>query len=405
MLACAESALLAATQPTTATAAQAALEVARRAAAEYQPGHRMRDLHEKQIAGLRQIELCCRSEALRAAVHAAMGVKSAEYEKSVAHCRFQEVWASLKGHDQRVADAAHQEIAPHEAAWMQAWGEVKNAAAAVLNAPAEGPHDFIDRARAYLFLVGDFVIDGEPTSSLEDDTIDALRSFQLEIERQIHERPDSEAFHDAEIAYRNHDRDLNQTGEEVDRLAECIGRGGLVEAHVLKAADRRHEKLVNERHAVADRLLAEEPTDLAGLLTFMEVIFDRGFQIDTGSYAARAQRIAEGPVTCEAMQTYEGQRRALALIAKHVATLRERELPSDWRALMAPGGGMRGMHPNAADAIMTAYQTHQLDPATITNVQLSGAPERDLPVLTFQDGPSKFWNVGPRAAFEWKPVK
>lgn len=88
-------------------------------------------------------------------------------------------------------------------------------------------------------------------------------------------------------------------------------------------------------------------------------------------------------------------------MATNAAKLRDRSLPVEWIDISEGHGDS---HPNARDAIDQAIRAG-LDPQRFTSIQLVGAPEHDLPALSFQGPGGEFAFAKPSGCWFWSPVE
>jgi|GEM_PF-3597080 len=388
------------------TAAQRAVDAAGKADLEaalaYQPSVKSETIYNAQMDRLSTILLCIRSEALRTAISAAVDVKREERDQRVAHGRLEAVSVALARSmpGSPLLPNAEAQAAKADEAWLSAWEQLSDAGTAVLGAPTDGFDDILFRSEAYLCLLGDRM-EPTPDSDSVETMLEAMTAVHTAVKDLAERRPEDE---DAGCGYgffRRRSQNLVFALRESERLSDVVAAGGVVEDHVLQSAEAAVAKADMLEREAANKILANEPEDLRGLLTLFDIVIDAVFQLDVSTYAARARGMPKGPLTIEALRSndYDTVRQAMTVIASRIASLADLHLPSDYKDLWDSTWAI----PNAHDAVMVAYEAG-LDPAELTNIQLVGRPDHQLPVLHFNssDGPVM---VDPEQARVWKPVQ
>lgn len=136
-----------------------------------------------------------------------------------------------------------------------------------------------------------------------------------------------------------------------------------------------------DRDAAITDLLSMQPPHLDGVLLLLDLVREVRF-LRARTYWSRAKDIDDdGQVTIADIRAPGelGVARSLSLIAQHVARLRDLEMPRDWRGAMRDLGRIA---PGAPDTVRNAFDQGMHLPE-LTNIQLGGLPDSQLPVLHF----------------------
>ena len=379
----------------------AASAVAQADAACPQAVPRSARLHAQEMEALGLHRMTVRSEALRAAIVDGMKVKVDAYERELIDNAAQDAEIALcrEGGDPNPAsvEAAKALSARTNAEWM-AWRiKLQAAADAVLEAPFASLNDVLARADAAAHLIGSVANDGLPDTDEDREVI--LLSYRSAILEMLGRNSDREPWDVAVAEYRHVQRQLEGCNFEFshrfgDRtLDDC-------EAEDPRLIGRLRT-LYDQRDAAREAIYAGTPADLDGLLVLMEIVFEHVGPIDVSTYALRQRWADQGAPTEMEMISDEddAHRRALALLAKHTARLRDLEKPRDWREAMDT---FRFVHPNGKDVMHLACEKgmHWDD---LQCIQLQGQPRDKLPVLLFANEEGQHW-VRPDGAFRSEPV-
>lgn len=352
-----------------AVAAAHAAEKALGAAPDLKPERsRSKERHDAEMERLKHHRICVSSEALRAAIDAAMPLKQRAYDLGqVCEAASQVFYNAHAGPEEEAASAAE---AAADAEWNASRALLDAAALAVANAPFSDLHDVVARADAYAELVGRDVVE------FPEDKVIQLGSYQAAIMELIERQPSREDWDEAVSGLR-----------EIDRLIEKLDAG---EAN----QDRLNKAYVDRDAAITD-LLSLKPPDLDGLLVLMEFVFEHDGPW-VGTYRARS--IGAGETNLTAADLHNGEDEAffkgLALIAQHTARLRDLDMPRDWRDAMRDFGRIC---PGAEDAIRHAFSRCMHLP-NLKAIQLAGRQDHELPVLVFSGSDGDHW-IGPDLAY------
>lgn len=343
-------------KPDAVSVAVAALDAAERAQNSEPPPNPERSCsqvrHEAEMERLSLHRMTVHSEALRAAIDAAMPRKQLAYDLGQVHEAASLAFCDATEGAQKEAARAAEEQA--EAAWQASRDELDTAALLVANAPFSDLHDVVARADAYAELVGRDVVD------FPEDKVIQLGSYQAAIMEMLERQPSRGEWDDAVAGLHEIER----------RIA------GLVE----NADAERRAKAYLDRDAAITDLLSMQPPHLDGVLLLVDLVRENWF-LKSRTYRDRAASVGADQVTVSDIRSSgeDGLVRALALIAQHIARLRDLEMPRDWRDAMRDFGRIA---PGAADAVRNAFDQGMHLPE-LTNVQLGGLPDSQLPVLHF----------------------
>lgn len=341
--------------------------------------------------------LTVRSEGLRKLIRKGIALKLAAEKKAAEHERAATFMIELKklGGEQADVDVATLAEALAEGEWTAAREELDMAALRVSQAPFANIEDVLARADAYARLVGTRP-DNRP--DCDEDVIAMGASYRQALEEMARRLPGADEFGDASSTYRNVETALLAANREL----EARERGVMTnEEDVVRKVDR----LSTEREEAQNAVLAERPASLDDLLVQMEVVFDQAFLLDVETYAARHRALTDdgaeaGPLTVDDLRTDDGRMRALALLATSLVRLRDKDIASDWRDLVA---SFSLCHPNAPDALWQAYDAG-MDVKALSFIQLTGRPEGDLPTLTFQPE-GRYHMATPQGVWTGEPAR
>lgn len=350
--------------------------------------------HQREMDRLTSLRLCARSQGLACAIHEAMPVKVATFQAGQAHGRAETLLSYLPDNTPHVIlEAVRAVEAEMDMGFQEGLRRLDVAAAAVAQAPVGGLSDIMDRADAFVQVLGNADSDGLP-ETVEDVAI-LHGSYRAAIE-DLYDRGrvgDDDTFAEGECRLRKVEGRLTYLNRLWDEKWGSV-------ALVPKGADPDLKKQIDaayaERDAARTLMYAGTPRDVGELLALMEIAFDHVGGVDVTSYEVRDRVIGTEPVEERDMWLDERQshRRALALIARHAARLRDQTMPKDWRDLMET----MARTPNGRDAVWRAYDKG-MDAANLKNIQLTGRPADQLPVLMFEQRDGTYW-IGPDAAFK-----
>lgn len=355
-----------------------ALAEAVKAAAEYRPADRLLKQHEAELATLERCADCATSPALARTIMSAASVKIDTWEVCRDHSRG-EVIAHTVGRESPHFEAADVAERVLDQVWQRWLRKLDEAAQDILKAPFDGPMDLLLRGQAFTnTLMGVTQANGLPENH-EDVEILALAQRDA-LHEALDKSDDSEnTWSEGLERYRAVEAvltPLNQAWEEkwgstiqVPADADPELQGQLSAAYA-------------ERDAARTLMLAGTPRTLSAILDMMEIVFDHVTGWDVGSYDVRARLAGSTPPKEEEMwnDKNDAHKRAIGRLAQHVARLRDRAMPRDWRDLMT---SMERIH-NGADAVRRAYELGH-DVGCLTSIQLANAPIDQLPILTFEN--------------------
>lgn len=337
------------------TAAERASAAAEHQVDQKKPSH-TQARHEAEMDRLSLHRMSVHSEALRAAIDAAIPVKQRAYELGRVHAKAQDAsFAAAVGPEKEAASRAEAEA---EDAWRNMLRQLDAVALTVAHAPFSDLDDVVARAEAFAELVGR-VGDGD-TPNAEEDHVLMLASYRAAVVEMIERRPSRGDWDDAVAGLHEIERQI--AGWEENGIAE------------------RRAKAHRDRDAAITDLFSMQPPHLDGLLLMLDLVRELRF-LGRRTYGNRAATIGSEQVTVRALrdESDDGLVQALALIAQHAARLRDLEMPRDWRHVMRDWGNC---HPGSKDAIRQAFELGMHKP-NLESVQLAGRPEHELPVLHF----------------------
>lgn len=312
--------------------------------------------HADEMERLSLHRMTVHSEALRAAIDAAMPLKQRAYDLGqVVEAASQVLYDAHVGPEEEAATAAE---AAADAEWNASRALLDTAALAVAHAPFSDLNDVVARAEAFAELVGRPEKDSPP--DFDEDHLLMLGSYRQAVMEMLERQPSRGDWDDAVAGL-----------QEIERRI-----AGLVE----NADAERRAKAYLDRDAAITDLLSMQPPHLDGVLLLVDLVRENWF-LKSRTYRDRAASVGANPVTVSDIRINgeDGLVRALALIAQHVASLRDLELPRDWRVAMRDLGRIA---PGAADAVRNAFDEGMHLPE-LTNIQLGGLPDDKLPVLHF----------------------
>lgn len=341
------------------------------------PAYDADEVFAAQMKRLGIIKVCILSVSLLAAVHRAIAFKTAENDLRVSISAIQRDWP-----EGSVRQALRADGDAMDAEWLAAWEASKEAAEQVLLAPADGYDDILYRSEAYLCLIGTTM---SPEAGSDDPEIElaAMRSIKEAVEERATYRPISE---DAGAEFGNFtraERALNEALADAESLTEVVRKGGQIDKGLAEEAERKITRLDIEHRAAATKALFCEPENLGDLIIHLGIIVDAITGADVTTYGARDHHIKAKSPTFDALRARDPDaiRAAFALLGSAIATIRDRDLPTDWRELWQ---STHLVHPNARDALWTAYNAG-VNPQTLQRIRLTGLPAHLVPELVFAD--------------------
>jgi len=337
------------------TAAERASAAAEVQAERKKPSH-TQARHDAEMERLSRHSMSVHSEALRAAIEAAIPVKQRAFELAQVHEKAgRAFFAAAPGPEQ---EAAHQAEATAEAEWQKMRGQLDVAALAVAHAPFSDLQDVVARAEAFAELVGRAGDNDAP--DFDEDRLLMLASYRGAVLEMIERQPSRGDWDDAVAGLRG--------------IEERIGA---LEATTNVVA---LEKAWADRDDAITDLFCMQPPHLDGVLLMIDLIRDVG-RLGRRAYADRAEAIGVDQITVQSLRRGgdEEVKRALALVGQHLARLRDLEMPRDWRQVMRDLGNW---HPGSKDAVRHAFDLGMHKP-NLVSVQIANRPEHELPVLHF----------------------
>lgn len=337
------------------TAAERASAAAEDQADQKKPGH-TQARHEAEMDRLSLHRMSVHSEALRAAIDAAIPVKQRAYELGKAHAKAQDAsFAAAVGPEKEAASQAEAEA---EDAWRNMLRQLDAVALTVAHAPFSDLDDVVARAEAFAELVGR--VGDSDTPNAEEDHVLMLASYRAAVMEMIERQPSRGDWDDAVAGLRG-----------IEERIEALEATTNVVALERAWADRDD--------AITD-LFSMQPPHLDGVLLMIDLIRDVG-HLGRRAYGDRAEAIGVDQITVQSLRRGgdEEVKRALALVGQHVARLRDLEMPRDWRQVMRDLGNW---HPGSKDAVRHAFDLGMHKP-NLESVLLAGRPEHELPVLHF----------------------
>lgn len=336
------------------TAAERASAAAEDQADQKKPSH-TQARHEAEMDRLSLHRMSVHSEALRAAIDAAIPVKQRAYELGKAHAKAQD--ASFAAADGPEKEAASQAEAEAEDAWRNMLRQLDAVALTVAHAPFSDLDDVVARAEAFAELVGR--VGDSDTPNAEEDHVLMLASYRAAVMEMIERQPSRGDWDDAVAGLRG----IEERIEALEATTNVVAL----------------EKAWADRDDAITDLFSMQPPHLDGVLLMIDLIRDVG-HLGRRAYGDRAEAIGVDQITVQSLRRGgEEVKRALALVGQHVARLRDLEMPRDWRQVMRDLGNW---HPGSKDAVRHAFDLGMHKP-NLESVQLAGRPEHELPVLHF----------------------
>lgn len=309
--------------------------------------------HDAEMERLSLHRMTVHSEALRAAIDAAMKQKQRTHDLARAHIAADD--AADEFDDEGCAQAA-----AAEAAWQASREELDTAALLVAHAPFSDLNDVVARAEAFAEIVGRPDKDAPP--EFDEDHILMLGSYRQAVMEMLERQPSRGDWDDAVAGLHEIERRI------VGLQASHFDGDGLTKAWA-------------DRDAAITDLLSMHPPHLDGVLLLLDLVREVRF-LRSRTYRNRAADVDDdGQITIADIRApgEAGVARSLSLIAQHVARLRDLEMPRDWRDAMRNLGWIA---PGASDTVRNAFDQGMHLPE-LTNVQLGGLPDNQLPVLHF----------------------
>lgn len=338
-----------------------------------------RKRHEDEMHRLVNAIPECRSTALVRAIEDVIEAKTRTFEASCA--------------DERIdTDETH-------SAWELAREALEEFAALLAKAPIANATDALIRAECFIDA-----FERNPSTGLPENDDGArlvlIESLKAGLEWLALQEPDADDWNDAVSAYRRSVREI----ESASRAKDGLERAALVEDGVRDELEKRLGKAFTDRDAARTAILSMEPADVGGLLVQIEVMANR-FGIDLGSYTSREALAGDQIITAaqfwDDMDDKDALRRGLAVLAVNAAKLRDRSLPSDWRAIL---DGFLSVHDGGRDVLRSAYDAN-LNADDLTAVQLQVPNYEREPVLLFTKPNGHMVHVAPGQVWVWEPVK
>lgn len=312
--------------------------------------------HDAEMERLSRHSMSVHSEALRAAIDAAIPVKQRAYELGKVHEAAQEAsFVAVAGPEK---EAAHQAETAAEAEWLNMRRQLDVAALAVAHAPFSDLQDVVARAEAFAELVGRAGDNDVPDA--DEDRLLMLASYRAAVLEMIERQPSRGDWDDAVAGLRGIE-------ERIDTLEATTNVIAL-------------EKAWADRDDAITDLFSMQPPHLDGVLLMIDLVRELRF-LGRRTYAGRADAISDKQVTARTLRdkSDDSLAQGLALIAQHAARLRDLEMPRDWREAMRDLGNW---HPGSKDAVRQAFDLGMHRP-NLESVQLAGRPEHELPILHF----------------------
>ncbi|MNQ18920.1 hypothetical protein D3C85_319750 [compost metagenome] len=313
--------------------------------------------HDAEMERLSWHRMTVHSEALRAAIDAAMPLKQRAYDLGQVHEAASLAFCdATEGVKKEAATTAEDQA---EAAWQASRAELDNAALVVAHAPFSDIYDVVARAEAFAEIVGRPDKDAPP--EFDEDHLLMLGSYRQAVMEMIERQPSRGDWDDAVAGLHEIERRI------VGLQASHPESDGLTKAWA-------------DRDAAITDLFSMQPPHLDGALLLLDLVREARF-LRSRTYRNRAADVDEGQITISDIRAPGelGAARSLALIGQHIARLRDLEMPRDWRDAMRDFGRIA---PGAADAVRNAFDQGMHLPE-LTNVQLGGLPDSQLPVLHF----------------------
>lgn len=312
---------------------------------------------------------------------------------------------ALRAAIQKTADAKIAEVALAKAdagdeatfnAWQTSRSVLDEAANELAFAPISGAFDALLRSQCFIDAVGR----DTATDLTVDDAGDALTltvSLLDGLTDLAHQEPDPEAWEglvaEAKAAVRlvaNLDRDL----ESMDQPS-AVCDGGLRED-----SEVRRDEAALARDELIDRVLHTEPPHVGGVLFQMELLGARYLDepLDLTTYTARSAAVARGGAGAVS--------KALALIATHLAALRDRAIPKDWAVQLEAHEDVPGFDQAARYAIDAGLAADDIQMIHQGERSPVGARQSQmLPILQFAGPEGGYLHARPDGLWKWEPVK
>lgn len=308
--------------------------------------------HDAEMERLSLHWMTVHSEALRAAIGAAMTQKQRTHDLARAHIAADD--AADEFDDEGCALAVEA-----EATWQASRVELDTAALVVAHAPFADLKDVVARAEAFAEIVGRPDKDAPP--EFDEDHLLMLGSYRQAVVEMTERQPSRGDWDDAVAGLHEIERRI------VGLQASHPESDGLTKAWA-------------DRDAAITDLFSMQPPHLDGALLLLDLVREARF-LRSRTYRNRAADVDEGQITISDIRApgEVGVARSLSLIAQHVARLRDLEMPRDWRGAMRDLGRIA---PGASDTVRNAFDQGMHLPE-LTNVQLGGLPDGQLPVLHF----------------------
>lgn len=287
------------------------------------------------------------------------------------------------------------------AVWDAARSEVETLARELIALPAVSIGAASRRVSLYrkVLTFTEGAPEGEGHDGLLDEDAQIMGNAAISaLEALAGQEPDRTEWDAAVKALRDAEWRLRCGGREEDGLATAA----MVEDHVRESLKERLDTAYADRDTARTRLLAMDPPDAGGLLIQMEIVFDHAAVGDVSTYASRARLRGDEPITADHLWTAEGETLwpAFALLAVNAAKLQDRSLPGEWREFIS---GTEDPHRNFRDAVDQAIRVG-LSPQRLAGIQLAGAPEDELPVLTFKGPGDEFVYAKPSGCWAWRDI-
>lgn len=287
------------------------------------------------------------------------------------------------------------------AAWDAARSDVETLARELVALPAESVGAASRRVSLYrkILTFTEGAPEGEGLDGLLDEDAKIMGSAAISaLEALAGQEPDRTEWDAAVKALRDAEWRLQCAGREEDSHA----RAAFVEELVRESLKERLDAAYADRDTARTQVLAMDPPDAGGLLIQMEIVFDHAAVGDVSTYASRARLRGDVPITAEYLWHAHDERLlpAFALLAVNAAKLRDRALPREWQEFLASA---EDPHSNFRDAAAQAIRAG-LDPQRLASIQLAGAPEDELPVLTFKGPGDQIVYAKPSGCWEWRDV-
>ncbi|MNV08029.1 hypothetical protein D3C71_984840 [compost metagenome] len=309
--------------------------------------------HDAEMERLSLHRMTVHSEALRAAIDAAMTQKQRTHDLARAHIAADDAADEFD-------DEGCERAAAAEATWQASRVELDTAALCVAHAPFSDLNDVVARAEAFAELVGRPAKDAPP--EFDEDHLLMLGSYRQAIMEMLERQPSRGDWDDAVASL-----------HEIERRIVCLQASRPESDDLTKAwADR---------DTVITDLFSMQPPHLDGVLLLLDLVREVRF-LRARTYWSRAKDVDDdGQITIADIRApgEVGVARSLSLIAQHVARLRDLEMPRDWRGAMRDLGRIA---PGASDTVRNAFDQGMHLPE-LTNVQLGGLADSQLPVLHF----------------------